>query len=120
VEVSNVNEIKGTCHEVPNWHLNHVKHFQKTLQAYLGQVMNHNYLIWMLSLLLIEQRCFSQSHTPIPPKLSHVAPPTMITLSMQVGAILEQFKLYILGSCAIMNAKGHVWMLGGMSMMWGC
>jgi len=93
---------------------------KKPCKHILGQVMNHNYLIWMLSLLLIEQRCFSQSHTPIPPKLSHVAPPTMITLSMQVGAILEQFKLYILGSCAIMNAKGHVWMLGRMSMMWGC
>jgi hypothetical protein len=36
MEESNVNEIKGTCHGVPNWHINHVKHFQKTLQAYFG------------------------------------------------------------------------------------
>jgi hypothetical protein len=55
---------------------------KKPCKHILGQIMNLNYLIWMLSFLLVEQICFAQSHVPIPPKLSHVAPPTMITLSM--------------------------------------
>jgi len=84
----------------------------------LGQVMYINYTSFRC-LLLAKQRCFAQSHLPIPPKLSHVAPCVGIILFMQRGMMLLQHKLYIYNNCGVRNMKRDVWVLGKKFRMWG-
>jgi len=51
----------------------------------LEQVMNLNYFTWIYKLASVEQRCFDQSHPPIPLVFSHVAPLIRSIMFVQRG-----------------------------------
>ncbi len=48
--------------------------FKRTHRQILGQVMDLNCFTWIFNLVLAKQLHFGQSHPPIPPHLSLVAP----------------------------------------------
>jgi hypothetical protein len=56
--------------------------FKGTRRRILGQVMHLSYLTWIFNLVLAYQLCFGQSHPPIPPHLSLVAPFARLTMAM--------------------------------------
>ncbi len=77
-------------------------------------VMDNHCFTWMFNLLSINQKHFTHSHPPTPPKLSHVAPSIGIILLVKGGVMWQQHKVYILGNYGIRNAKRDEWVLGRM------
>jgi hypothetical protein len=98
--------------------------FKRTYRRILGQVRHLNYLTWIFGLVLAKQLCFGQSHPPIPPCLSLVAPFTRLAKAMQKGGLCYNRKntsLAIMGlgmprdiyGCGIGN-----WWCGGTRTWW--
>jgi len=97
--------------------------FERACMWSLGRVMDLIYFTWSFSLVLAKQLHFGQSHPPIPPHLSFVAPFIRLTMLMQgeggAGVMLQQNN-YIFGNYGINDAKGHLWMRNIKLVMWGC
>jgi hypothetical protein len=69
--------------------------------------MDLNHLKWIFNLVLTKQLCICQSHPPIPPHFSLVAPFVGSIMLVQGGVMLQHDK-YILGNYWIKDAKGHL------------
>jgi len=86
----------------------------------LWQLMDVHYIkSWIFTLTLAKHKHFDQQHPPIPPTLSHVAPPTRSTMSMQGGMnMLQHDKLNILGNCGFKDTKGDLWVWNKDLVLW--
>jgi hypothetical protein len=62
--------------------------FKRAHRRILGQIMDFTYFTWIFNLVLAKQLHFGQSHPPIPPHLSFVAPFVKLIMLMQRGARL--------------------------------